>query len=248
MKNNFDMYDLHYARVGNKPPDWEAADMSPEDYACKRPWLPKSVTARILDFGCGWGHQLLALWCAGYKNIEGVELVSRQARTANECAQGRFPILCMDGREYLIGKEAAYDLIILNDVFEHIPPSDALELLLTLKAALRRGGTLVIRVPNMANIFASYSYHLDITHVAGYTEYSLMQILDQAGFVAHRLVLPDLGLDLRRWRPWIPWRGLNLRTGMDYLLHKGLYWLRGYTKPCIYGTNIEMYSKKPMDE
>ena len=38
----------------------------------------------------------------------------------------------------------------------------------------------------MANLFASYSHHIDITHVTGYTEYSLMQVLDQAGFHEHR--------------------------------------------------------------
>jgi 2-polyprenyl-3-methyl-5-hydroxy-6-metoxy-1,4-benzoquinol methylase len=245
MTKNFDVYERHYTRMRNIPPNWEVAEKNTEEYACTRPWLPDNIDARILDFGCGWGNQLLGLWCAGYKNIEGVELVDSQAQICIDRAKGRIPITCMDGREYLSDKKSTYDLIILNDVFEHVPASETMGLLKNLRFALRSGGTLVIRVPNMANLFASYGRYLDITHVAGYTEYSLMQILDQAGFVEHQLVLPDWSFDLRRWRPWVPWRGLKLRSRMDHLLHKFLYWLHGYTKPNCYGHNVEIYTHKP---
>lgn len=244
MINNFGKYEGHYARMGNTPPNWDIAEETPEKYACTRPWLPSHADARILDFGCGWGKQLLELWCAGYKNIEGVEMVKGQAQICLEQVKGRVPVTCMDGREYLADKNCAYDLIILNDVLEHVPASEAMGLLKTLNIALRSGGTLVIRVPNMANIFASYSRYLDITHVAGYTEYSLMQLLDQADFVDHRMVLPIFGVHLRQWRPWAPWRGLSLRPRIDQLLHKFLYWLRGHTKPSCYDHNIEIYTHK----
>lgn len=238
------MYEKHYKRMNNIPPNWENAEKMPEEYACNRPWLPSHTDARILDFGCGWGHQLLSLWCAGYKNIEGVELSESQARIAIEQAKGRIRIYCQDGRAYLADKDGVYDLIILNDVFEHISTSEAEGLLEILGLALCKGGTLVVRVPNMANLFASYSRYLDITHVTGYTEYSLMQILDKAGFVEHQLVLPNISFDFRRWRPWAPWRGLNLRAKTGHLLHHMLYWLRGYTKPRCYGINVEIYTHK----
>jgi len=245
MINNFNSYERHYARMSNKLPDWDAAENNPKEYACTKPWIPYRIDAQILDFGCGWGQQLLSLWCAGYRNIEGVELVKEQAEKAIMCAKGKVSIACMDGREYLSDKSNAYDLIILNDVFEHIPTTESMGLLALLNTALRPGGTLVIRVPNMANIFAAYSRYLDITHVAGYTEYSLMQILGQAGFVDHRLVLPVWKIEWRHWCPWIPWRGMNARGRLDYLLHKFLYWLRGHTKPTCFGHNVEIYSHKP---
>ena len=75
MNSGFINYESHYARLNGTKPDWDLAEQKPEKYACRKPWLPERKDARILDFGCGWGHQLLALWCAGYTNIEGVELV-----------------------------------------------------------------------------------------------------------------------------------------------------------------------------
>ena len=248
MTNNFDMYERHFARMNNMPPDWEDAEQKPGAYACTRPWLPERTDARILDFGCGWGHQLLSLWYAGYRNIEGVELVKNQALIANERANGRMPVVWMDGRQYIADKQNVYDLIILNDVFEHVPTTEAMGLLKMLRAALHPGGMLVVRVPNMANLFASYSRYLDITHVAGYTEYSLMQILDQAGFEEHEMVLPVFKVHWRSWRPWVPWRGLGLRPRMDFMMHKFFYWLRGHTKPRCYNHNVEIYTRKPEDD
>lgn len=245
MNSLFEQYDSHYSRVANTEPNWQAAERDPRKHACTKPWLPHDCNARILDFGCGWGNQLCVLWAAGYRNIEGVELVESQAGIAKRCAGERVAITCMDGREFLAEKSNAYDLIILNDVFEHIPTDGAVDLLACLKAALVPGGRLVLRVPNMANLFASYSRYLDLTHVTGYTEYSLMQILDQAGFCNHELVLPDWRPDWAHWRPWKPWRGLKLRRRLDYCLHSFLYWLRGYTKPRCFEHNVEVYTHKP---
>ena len=244
MDIGFKNYDKHYIRTGNHEPDWDSAEMCPARYACAKPWLPKDRQAKILDFGCGWGHQLLGLWCAGYKDIEGVELVPEQAATAVRCAGDRAAITCMDGREFLAEKKNLYDLIILNDVLEHIPTGEAVPLLQLIREALRPGGTVALRVPNMANVVAPYSRYLDITHVAGYTEFSLMQLLDLAGFDGHHVVPEDLSL--RSWRPWIPWRGLKLTTRLNILGHEILYWLR-HTNPCptVFGTNVEVYSCKP---
>ena len=57
-----------------------------------------------------------------------------------------------------------------------------------IRQALAEGGTVVVRVPNMSNVLASFGRYGDATHVTGYTEYSLMQVLDQAGFENHHIV------------------------------------------------------------
>jgi len=244
MDTNFRTYQEHYTRMRNEEPDWDSAEIYPARYACAKPWLPEDRQARILDFGCGWGHQLMGLWCAGYKNLDGVELVPEQAAITARCAADRATITCMDGREFLAEKRNLYDLIILNDILEHIPTGEALPLLRLIRDALRPGGTVVIRTPNMANVVAPYSRYLDITHVAGYTEFSLMQLLDLAGFEDHQVVPEDLSLS--SWRPWVPWRGLKLTTRLNIIGHRILYWLR-HTNPCptVYGSNVELYSHKP---
>jgi 2-polyprenyl-3-methyl-5-hydroxy-6-metoxy-1,4-benzoquinol methylase len=241
-------YSSHYQRL-NTYPDWEAAETDPARHACTKPWLPDRRDARILDFGCGWGHQLLSLWSARYENIEGVELTPEQAAIANECAQGRVPIACQDGCEYLAGKNGVYDLIILNDVLEHIPAPEVTGLLLQIKAALVASGRLAIRVPNMSNLIASFSHSMDCTHVVGYTEFSLAQVLDRAGFENHCFITDAPLARWKQWRPWAPWRHLGLRCRLNRRLHGFVYWASGKpTKPSIFSHNIEVYSHKPSEK
>jgi SAM-dependent methyltransferase len=231
--------------MGNSIPDWTAADRHPKVYACRKPWLPLSRDARILDFGCGWGAQLLALWCAGYKNIEGVEIGQEQAAIAQRAAGGRVPILCANASEYIKSRACTYDLIIINDVLEHIPSSEALSVMKTVCDALKPEGRVVVRVPNMSSTLASYSRYMDITHVAGYTEWSLMQLLDQAGFENHYFVDNSGGWDPKSWRPWAPLRGFAVRHLANLLIHRFLYAARGQRPvPTCIDYNVEIYSQK----
>ena len=135
---------------------------------------------------------------------------------------------------------------MLNDVSEHIPPPEMLVKLARLRLALRPGRHVVPRVPNMANLFAAYSRYMDISHVAEDTEQSLMQVLDQAGFVEHRLVLPSWPIQRRQRRPGAICRGLKLCLCADHWLHRLLYWLRGIGQPQCYSLNVEIILCKPL--
>lgn len=243
-------YNKHYERVNKKIPAWETAEQTPHKFACtNKPWLPENKNARILDFGCGQGHQLLSLWCAGYRNIEGVEISKEQADAAKRASSGRVQITCMDGTLFLSDKNQAYDLIILNDVLEHISKKDAVPLLILINKALVLGGKIVVHVPNMASLVAAFSYAADFTHIAGYTEFSLMQVLDQAGFCNHQFIPDKPEINFSLWRPWVPWRGVGLRNRVNRKLHQVIYWLSGKpTKPTIFSHNIEVYSQKPVSK
>jgi 2-polyprenyl-3-methyl-5-hydroxy-6-metoxy-1,4-benzoquinol methylase len=246
--NAFRGYDMHYARMRNTVPDWEAAIKRPEISASRKPWLPSRKDASILDFGCGWGHQLLSLWCAGYRNLEGVELSPEQARIAQCSSANRIPIACIDGRLFLRDRLRHYDCIILNDVLEHIPPTEAILLLDSVRLALKSGGQVVVRVPNMSSLLATYSRYMDITHVTGYTEWSLMQLLDLTGFTEHRLVEVPTPWLTPSFRPWAPWRGLGLRHRANLAIHRILYRLRcQHPMPKCVEYNLEIYSRKQAD-
>jgi 2-polyprenyl-3-methyl-5-hydroxy-6-metoxy-1,4-benzoquinol methylase len=244
----FRNYDRHFARMANLPPDWAAAERDPRRFASCKPWLPANRAARILDFGCGWGHQLLYLWCAEYRHLEGVEVSPEQVSVAERAAKGRIQLHCGDGLVFLSGKTSVYDLIVVNDVIEHIPPAMHAGLLKYIYNALAPGGRVVIRTPNMSNCLAAYSRYMDITHVTGFTEWSLMQLMDHGGFCDHRFVAEDLNWRPRTWRPWAPLRGLALRGIANLLVHRFLYTIRNQT-PCPrhVGFNIELYSHKPKD-
>lgn len=238
-------YKMHYERMRNRLPDWDAADRNPALFACRRPWLPKDRGARILDLGSGWGNQLLALHAAGYRNIEGVEQDAGMVEIAKRSAAGRIQFHLGEGKEFLANKAESYDLIIVNDVIEHVPVSHASPMIRGIYAALTPGGTVVLRTPNMASVLSAYSRYLDVTHVTGYTEFSIQQILDEGGFIDHQFVQDDWGWRPSTWRPWAPWRGLGVRGAVNHSLHKALYWLRAMQpQPTRFGCNIEVYSRK----
>ena len=151
------------------------------------------------------GTMLMEMWCAGYKNIEGVELVGTQAEIARRQAADRIQITTKDGNDYIKTRKNTYDVIAMIDVLEHIPPELTGTLLQSIHAALVPGGRVVMRTPNMANFLASYSRYIDVTHVTGFTELSIMQLLDQNNFENHCL-LPDRAIDMRHWKVTRPWR------------------------------------------
>lgn len=244
MSRLFHGYTKHYLRMNQNLPDWETAEKNPEKFALKKPWLPLNKNAKILDVGCGLGRQLLALWCSGYRNLEGIDISQAQVDLAQKLCSGRINIYHADAQSFLKRRPQAYDLILLYDVIEHFPIDEALNLLHILYNSLRNGGILVIKTPNMANIFASYSRYLDLTHVIGYTEFSLIYLLDQIGFENHGLVLPDYSFKWRRWSFANPLKVFRIRKRMNIMLHKFLYWLRGGTKPSCFASNIELYTYK----
>jgi len=237
-------YALHYARVIPAVPDWDQAEKHPRKFACRKPWLPDSREARLLDVGCGWGQLLLSLWCAGYRNLEGIDHSPSQVEKAEQFAAGRIPFACCDAFDFLPPVTDRYDVITVYDVLEHIPPDRALPFLSAVYHALAPGGRIVLRVPNMGCLIGPATHFMDLTHVAGYTETSLAQILDCAGF-SHHVVVPDAELDLSLWRPWAPWRGFGLRCRVNRRLHRIVYFLSGKpTRSTAFSHNLEMYSHK----
>src|SRR2546423_6504641 len=71
---------------------------------------------RILDFGCGLGHLLLALRNAGFEAIEGLDI---EPRALALCRSLGFE--CHDGRGnegFYESHKARYDFVIMSHVLE----------------------------------------------------------------------------------------------------------------------------------
>lgn len=245
-ERRFEDYHLFFQRTGHRPPAWEEGEKNPCAYATHEPWLPPQKDARILDLGCGLGHQLFVLWCTGYRNLEGIDLSEGQAAAAAESAGNRVSIRQAEGAVYLAGKKNQYDLIVMMDMIEHIPVAEAPPLLRRVNEALVPGGRLVVRTGNMATITASFIRYIDLTHTTGFTEISLGELLAQAGF-ENQCYLPDWSLRFNGWRPWVPWRRLGLRALANNLLHRAVYWVRGHTPvPQHFAMNLTVYAQKPL--
>jgi 2-polyprenyl-3-methyl-5-hydroxy-6-metoxy-1,4-benzoquinol methylase len=98
-----------------------------------------------MDFGCGEGGLSGELLGAGWKAVVGIDVSrSRVAR-----AQLRFPAIRFDDRGLaaLDDYHEAFDLIVMDNVIEHLPRP--VEVLRRLRSCLVAGGTLVAITPNM---------------------------------------------------------------------------------------------------
>lgn len=142
--------------------------------------LPENREARILDVGCGAGHFLYFLEKAGYRNYQGIDISPQQVEVCRARVTPRVEVA--DAFQFLADKEQAYDLIAVHDVLEHIPKDKALLFVKTVFAAITKGGSLIVRVPNMSNPLAAHGRYIDLTHELGFTERSLHQLLFVGGF------------------------------------------------------------------
>ena len=98
------------------------------------------------------------------------------------------------------------------------------------------GGILIIRTPNMANILGIYSKYIDITHYYCYTQYSLTQILDEAGF-------DDDSINV--WEPKWEVGSMQYENKLENdEFHKKLFALHGRVQPLTFDKNLLMSASK----
>jgi len=150
-------------------------------YSVYKQYLPQDKKVKILDIGCGTGYFLYFLSQNGYKNIQGIDISPQMI----SICQANFPFIQtenIDAHAYLKNKESFYDVIVTNDVLEHIPKTMTIDLLSLFYKSLSMKGKLFIKVPNLGNLFSLRLRYTDFTHEVGFTESSLRQVLYIAGF------------------------------------------------------------------
>lgn len=243
-KENFSQYEHQYSRMMNKPPSELYSKSDLENY--NPSWMKGvPIDATILDIGAGYGHQLYKLNNRGFKNLHGIEVAASSLAVAMQELPADVKFEFIDAFEYLPSHQSEFDVIILNDVLEHIPREKTIDLLLLINSALKNGGRLIVRVPNMSSILAQYSMCMDFTHIVGFTEFSLMQVFDSAGFNRHQVVKTKFQDHLSGWRPWRPLRGLGLKKLLNDQIHKFFYSIRCQDpKPTVFDYNLEMVTFK----
>jgi SAM-dependent methyltransferase len=109
------------------------------DYLTRYGGLPKA--ARILEIGCGTGHNLPML--ARFGDVDAIEIDAAARGIASERlgkAVGDAPLPALTGVP-----RGAYDLIAVLDVVEHI--EDDVAALRAMAECLRSGGKILIAVP-----------------------------------------------------------------------------------------------------
>ena len=150
---------------------------------------------RVLDLGCGGGHNGAMLKKAGAREVVGVERDPGAAREARkrldrvvECDLGE-----LDPAE--LGDQP-FDAILASDVLEHL--ADAEDVLARAVTLLRPGGAVVLSLPNVSNVYVFSQLLLktwprrssgifDRTHVRWFARRDMVRLLQGAGLEVLRV-------------------------------------------------------------
>lgn len=156
------------------------------------PFLPDHYT-RVLEIGCGNGafRQLMTADCE-YWGVEPMESAAREAdQRLHKVIHGTFEVA------YPQLPDHYFDLVICNDVIEHLPDHE--DFLRKIKDKMTPGGQLIGSVPNVRyykNLFAvvvkkDWRYTakgiLDSTHLRFFTRKSLLRSFRANGFQSEKL-------------------------------------------------------------
>ncbi|HEY0112248.1 MAG TPA: class I SAM-dependent methyltransferase [Allosphingosinicella sp.] len=137
--------------------------------------------ARILEIGCGTGHNLVMLKLFG--SVDAIE-VDPAAREIASQRLGR-TVMASPLPELAGVEDAAYDLIALLDVLEHI--EEDREALVSVARKLRPGGRILLTVP--AHPWMWSAHDVVNHHKRRYTKKTLAKVVEAAG----------LKLEMLRW-------------------------------------------------
>ena len=137
-------------------------------------------------------------------------------------------------------KLSTYDIIMMTQVLEHIQKTKHISYLQTLYRKLKKGGVLIITVPNIGNPLAIFERYYDYTHETAFTENSLLQLADL-------LKLEDAIIKIQPFK--IPLNNLIniIRFCFQQKLHvlfKIMYLANGGVYPNILTTNITLIIEK----
>lgn len=144
-----------------------------------RGYFPPADGVSVLDIGVGRGEMLSCMKRWGYKYL-GVDISPSTVRFCRsrelECE------LTEDTIAWLNERPQAFDVVTCLDVLEHVPRDRTIDFLAAIKGAMAPGGLAIIQVPNLQSPFGYLHHFNDVTHVVGFVEHSLSQVLIAAGF------------------------------------------------------------------
>jgi len=116
----------------------------------------------------------------GYTNINGIDISTEQLEMARQ--MGVTEVQKVDMFKFLAKHKGKYELLIANDIVEHLTKNEVIQFLDALFAALKPGGKVIINTENAASLFGASRVFIDFTHEQGFTPISLSQVLRVCGF------------------------------------------------------------------
>jgi 2-polyprenyl-3-methyl-5-hydroxy-6-metoxy-1,4-benzoquinol methylase len=144
-----------------------------------RTYFPEDKSKLVLDIGIGRGEMLSCMRDWGYA-YQGVDISPSTVRFCQTL--GLNCLVAEDTESWLTENQGKYSLVTCLDVLEHVPRSQTIGFLKAIRASLGAEGKAIIQVPNLQSPFGYLHHFNDFTHVSGFVEHSLAQVLLAAGF------------------------------------------------------------------
>ena len=166
--------------------------------------LPTGKDSAILDIGFGRGWFIAACLKLGYSNVSGADFaVDSKSYIAKWSTGVSLVNIESNIGDCLSQRRECYDFIHLSHVIEHIPKYSLLYLVDSLYAALRPGGTLLIRTPNMEGPCAMSSLFVTLGHEYGFSGSNLVSLLSICNFdqIEFQEFAPSRNT-LKQWTGW----------------------------------------------
>lgn len=142
--------------------------------------LPARKDARILVISCGPGYFVNLLRDEGYTDVVGIDSFPEKVAWAEERG-----LPCRVARAFAFLREAErpFDAIVAEQELNHLTKEEIVAFLELAHRKLSDGGTLLAHSINATSpLTGSESRWGNIDHFNSFTEYSLRQILEYAGF------------------------------------------------------------------
>lgn len=200
--------------------------------------LPRRRDISIADLGCGHGALVHCLRHLGYHNVEGVDASEEQVALAARL--GIRGIRRGTMLEFLQERAAAFDVIFLMDVLEHLETGELLDLVGNAVRALKAGGVLLVHVPNGAGLFGMAVRYGDLTHESCFTGTSVRQLLAVCGVkdveVHEDRPVVHGPVSLARW---VAWMLLTVPARLLSAAESGV-------AQCVLSRNLLAVARKPL--
>ena len=192
--------------------------------------MPADRAARILVVSCGPGYLVNMLREEGYSNVIGID--SDPAKVAHGVKRN-LDCRAVRAFEFLESADEPFDVIIPEQELNHLTLDEQVEFLTLCRRSLRPGGFVFVYGLNGANpLVGSENLSHNIDHFNTFTEHSITQVLQLAGF-EHIRTLP-LAIYVF-WKNPLNYVGLAF-TGVMELFFKAAY--------KMYGKNVKILTKK----
>lgn len=142
------------------------------------PYLRKlNSNCRVLEIGPGTGELLHLLNKQGIKKID---IIDNDQSILDYCQENFDISRAILAKSLDMSKtlpKEKYDLIVLTQVFEHIPKSSYQNWIKSLYAVLKPGGSILITVPNGANPLSGTERYGDLQHENIFTVFSFRELM-----------------------------------------------------------------------